>query len=44
MNDLSNLQIMNILDVLEYDGEEKLANRLSDFSCPPNMEIDNFLR
>lgn len=39
-----NLQIMNILDVLEYDGEEKFKNRLSVFSCPVNPEIDSFLR
>lgn len=44
MNYASNIQIMNILDVLEYDGEEKLNDRLSAFSCPANMEIDNFLK
>jgi len=44
MNSASNIQIMNILDVLEYDGEERLNNRLSAFSCPANMEIDNFLK
>lgn len=44
MNPASNIQIMNILDVLEYDGEEKLSDRLSTFSCPANMEIDNFLK
>lgn len=44
MNHASNIQIMNILDVLEYDGEEKLNDRLSAFSCPANMEIDNFLK
>lgn len=44
MNPASNIQIMNILDVLEYDGEEKLNGRLSAFSCPANMEIDNFLK
>ena len=35
---------MNILDVLKYDGEEKLKNRLSVFSCPLNIEIENFLK
>lgn len=44
MNSASNIQIMNILDVLEYDGEEKLNDRLSAFSCPANMEIDHFLK
>lgn len=40
----SNIQIMSILDVLEYDGEKKLNDRLSAFSCPANMEIDSFLK
>ncbi|MCI9020490.1 MAG: GNAT family acetyltransferase [Eubacterium sp.] len=40
----SNIQILNILDVLEYDGEKKLNDRLSAFSCPANMEIDHFLK
>lgn len=44
MNSSSNFQIMNILDVLEYDGEEKLKERLSVFSCPLNAEIDYFLK
>lgn len=44
MNFVLNLQIMNILDVLEYDGEENLHNRLSSFSCPINAEIDSFLK
>lgn len=44
MNLTSNIQIMNILDALAYDGEEKLKNRLSDFSCPLNQEIDSFLK
>jgi hypothetical protein len=44
VNPASKVQIMNILDVLEYDGEEKLNDRLSAFSCPANMEIDSFLK
>lgn len=44
MNPASKVQIMNILDVLEYDGEKKLNDRLSAFSCPANMEIDSFLK
>lgn len=35
---------MNILDVLEYDGEDNLKNMLSSFSCPQNAEIDSFLK
>ncbi len=44
MKSESNLQVMNILDVLVYDGEDKLKNRLSAFSCPANSEIDSFLK
>lgn len=44
MNPALNIQIMNILDVLEYDGEERLNGRLSVFSCPANMEIEHFLK
>ncbi len=44
MNARSKLQIMNILDVLAYDGEYSLNNRLSTFSCPINTEIDSFLK
>lgn len=44
MKSESNLQVMNILDVLAYDGEDKLKNRLSAFSCPANTEIDSFLK
>ena len=44
MNSELKIQILNILDVLEYDGEEKLNARLSAFSCPANIEIDTFLK
>lgn len=44
MNPELKIQILNILDVLEYDGEEKLNARLSAFSCPANIEIDTFLK
>ena len=44
MNNSTNLQIMNILDVLEYDGEKTLIKRLSTFSCPVNPEIENFIK
>ena len=36
MNPALKIQILNILDVLVYDGEEKLNARLSAFSCPAN--------
>lgn len=44
MNSELNLQVINILDVLEYDGENRLNSRLSVFSCPANPEIDSFLK
>ena len=44
MNPALKIQILNILDVLVYDGEEKLNARLSAFSCPANKEIDTFLK
>ncbi len=28
--------IENILDVIEFDGEERLSSILSSFSCPIN--------
>lgn len=44
MSITSTMQVINILDVLEYDGEENLKNRLATFSCPKNTEIDSFLK
>ncbi len=44
MSDMLNPQVMNILDVMEYDGEKNLENKLSAFSCPDNAEIDRFLK
>ena len=36
-------RITNILDLLEITGEDDLKRILSDFSCPQNKEIENFL-
>lgn len=44
MSDMLNPQVINILDVMEYDGEKNLENKLSAFSCPDNAEIDSFLK
>lgn len=38
MSDMLNPQVINILDVMEYDGEKNLENKLSAFSCPDNAE------
>lgn len=35
--------VINILDLLETVGEEEIGSILSDFSCPQNPEIENFL-
>ncbi len=35
--------VVNILDMLEAIGEENLKVVLSDFSCPLNKEIENFV-
>ena len=35
--------VVNILDMLEAIGEENLSAILSDFSCPINKEIENFV-
>lgn len=35
--------VVNILDMLQAIGEEDLTAILSDFSCPINKEIENFV-
>jgi len=40
---LNNFLIFNILDLIEEIGEERLQTILSDFSCPPNKEVEYFL-
>ncbi len=37
-------KIANILNLIDTIGEEKLRNILSEFSCPKNLEIENFVR
>ncbi|MCD8299979.1 MAG: GNAT family acetyltransferase [Clostridiales bacterium] len=41
---MSKYSIINILDMIEIIGEDKVAAVLSDFSCPLNSEIENFVR
>ena len=38
------LIVDNILDLLEENGEGLIGTYLSTFSCPPNQEIENFIR
>lgn len=35
--------VANILDLLDTVGEDEVKNALSDFSCPKNEEIENFI-
>ena len=41
---MSNFTSVNILDMIEAIGEEGLQFILSDFSCPKNHEIEEFVR
>ena len=38
------LIVDNILDLVDANGEEPIMRYLSAFSCPPNSEIENFLK
>lgn len=40
----SNYQAFNILDILEDEGEDEVKSILSEFSCPKNPEIEDFVR
>ena len=35
--------VVNILDYIELIGEKSVSDVLSDFSCPKNKEIENFV-
>lgn len=41
---MSGFTIVNILDLIDATGEDEVRNILSDFSCPKNVEIENFIR
>ena len=36
-------KVVNILDMMELIGEDGVKQILSDFSCPLNVEIENFV-
>lgn len=38
------LVIENILDLIEISGEEEIRKELSAFSCPVNLEIEDFIK
>jgi len=41
---LNTFRTINILDIIDAIGEESVNLILSDFSCPKNGEIENFVR
>lgn len=40
---MNNYSVFNILDMLETLGEDEVNSILSEFSCPINAEIENYL-
>lgn len=40
---MDNYSVFNILDLLETLGEDEVCSILSEFSCPKNTEIEDFL-
>ena len=41
---VSNYAVMNILDFMDALGEDSLKAVLSKFSCPKNLEIQEFMQ
>ena len=41
---MSNYAVINILDFMDAIGEDSLRVVLSEFSCPKNLEIQEFMR
>lgn len=41
---MSNFQVINILDMIEFVGEDEVKSILSEFSCTKNPEIENFVK
>lgn len=41
---MQNPQAVNLLDLIENNGEEFVQNWLENFSCPKNPDVENFLR
>ena len=40
---MSEYTVMNILDLIDSVGENEVQRGLSDFLCPQNGEIENFI-
>lgn len=41
---MNNYTVSNILDLIDAIGEDELQHILSGFSCPKNLEIENFVK
>lgn len=41
---MNQYETVNILDMISAIGEDGVRDILSDFSCPDNTEIENFIR
>lgn len=39
-----NVEITNIFDLIDLNGESLMRGKLSTFSCPFNLEIESFIR
>lgn len=42
--EMNQYTVMNILDLIDSVGENEVQKGLSDFLCPQNVEIENFIR
>lgn len=40
----NSMEVFSILDLINIIGEDNTLEILSGFSCPPNMEIENYLK
>lgn len=41
---MNNYAVLNILDYMDVIGEDALQVALSEFSCPKNPEIEDFMK
>ena len=41
---MNDYEFYNVLDLVDFSGEEEVQNILSDFYCPKNQEIEKFTK
>lgn len=41
---MNDYEVYNVLDLVDFSGEEEVQNILSDFYCPKNQEIEKFTK